>query len=77
MTGNGFIYGTAVYAAARPGVIEITEDGQEYGEPYRGPAEGPPGTRHLVPTPWANVPGQAWEADETGAWHVRVFRHQE
>jgi hypothetical protein len=69
------VYGTAVFEDAKPGVISVTEDGQVYGQAFQGPAAGPPGCRHLAPLPWANVPGQHWSADETGAWHVRVFRH--
>ena len=77
MSVKDFIYGTAVYKDAKPGEIVVTQDGQVYGEAFRGPAEGPPRGIHLAPLPWAGVPGQQWAADETGAWHVRVFRHQQ
>ena len=70
------VYGTAVFSDSRPGVIEVTEEGETDSEPYQGPKEGPPGVRHLHPTGWQNVPGQTWDQDQTGAWHVRVFRHE-
>jgi hypothetical protein len=73
---NGFLYGTAVYADAKPGVITVTQDGQVYAEAFQGPREGPPRIRHLHPTPWKNVPGQGWAQDQTGAFHVRVYRHK-
>ena len=74
---SGQVYGTAVYADALPGEITVTQDGDETGAKFQGPRDGPPGTRHLVPTPWAHVPGQSWQTDETGAWYIRVYRHAE
>lgn len=69
-----FVYGVAVYRTAEPGVIMITREGDVFGEPYQGPAEAPPKRRDLTPTPWKNVPGQEWAQDETGAWHISVYR---
>jgi hypothetical protein len=77
MSDDEIVYGTAVYRESEPGLITVTEEGDEAGEPYRGPATGPPGIRDLHPTPWQNVPGQEWDQDRTGAWHVSVFRHEE
>jgi hypothetical protein len=77
VSGNGFVYGTAVYRSARPGEIEVTRDGDEYGERFQGPAAGPPRRIHLAPTPWRVVPDADWDQDETGAWWIRVEQDED
>ena len=74
---NGFVYGTAVYRTADAATIVVTQDGHVYGESFQGPATGPPKRHHLAPTPWKNVPGAEWDQDETGCWHIKVYRDAE